>query len=101
MFAAVALFLAAVSPSSACTACHDDTWAYSMSTSHPVAIAYAPVAANDPQAYRQPALVEDFLVKGNVECVSCHVAHEEKTDNPFRLRTRDIVKLCTSCHVME
>ena|SRR5581483_7881176 len=95
-----AALLAVIPPSASCTACHDDTWAITMDSSHPFAIAYAPVAAAKPDRYRPPSSVQDILRDGNVECASCHVPHEEKTSNQFRLRTRDIVKLCTTCHIL-
>jgi predicted CXXCH cytochrome family protein len=93
-------FLAVASPSSACTACHDATNATVMESSHPYAVAYAPAVAAKPRRYREPALVQDLLLDGKVECTSCHVTHEESAPNPFRLRSHDIVKLCTACHVL-
>ena len=69
-----------------------------MESSHPFAIDYAAAAAKKPDRFRKPP--DDFLVDGKVECTTCHFGHDEETDNPFRLRSRDVVKLCTSCHVI-
>ena len=40
----------------------------------------------------------DLLVKGKVECVSCHVRHEEWTAAKYRLRTDTVTALCIICH---
>ena len=96
----LAALLVVTSPSSACISCHDDSAVTAMPSTHPYAIDYARVAAGKPQRFRPPALVQDLLLDGKVECASCHSPHDEATENPFRLRSRDIVKLCTACHVL-
>ena len=101
MFAAFALLLAVAPPSSECIGCHDAQVAKAMGTSHPVAIDYAQAIAAKLKRYRPAPSASDYLVDGKVECVSCHMTHEVETDNPFRLRTRDLVKLCTACHVIQ
>ena len=101
MFAVLAILLSVAPPSSACISCHDAQVAKQMGTSHPVAIDYLQAIAADPKRYRPAAVAGDYLIDGKVECASCHIPHEEDTDNPFRLRSRDIVKLCTACHVMD
>ena len=100
MFAVLALLLAVAPPSSECVGCHDAQVAKAMGTSHPVAIDYVQAIAANSRRYRSAASASDYLVDGKVECVSCHLTHDAETENPFRLRTRDIVKLCTACHVI-
>jgi len=44
--------------------------------------------------------VKALLVNGRVECVSCHMTHEEATELRFRLRMTEN-DLCLSCHAVE
>ena len=95
--------------SDACLKCHDGTKANRMESSHPYALDYSAAAAKSQPKLHPPqspsgfgsTIARDLLVEGNVECSTCHVPHEEETKNPFRMRSRDVVKLCTACHVME
>jgi predicted CXXCH cytochrome family protein len=82
-----------------CLECHDGSKAPKMESSHPVGIVYATAAAKNPRLRK--SVSEDLLVDGKVECTTCHLAHEVATKNAFRLRSTDLIKLCTSCHVME
>jgi predicted CXXCH cytochrome family protein len=101
MFAVLALLLAVSPPSSACTECHNDESAKTMETNHPFAVSYEQAWAAKPDFFRPPSEAGDDLIDGKVECASCHVTHDVQTDTPYRLRTRDIVKLCTTCHVIQ
>lgn len=77
--------------SDACTSCHSAEG----HDSHPVGIAYVAMATLRPKPVA-------LLVKGNVECVSCHYAHDETTETKSRIRTTTTTTdLCESCHRVE
>jgi len=101
MLLLVGLLLAINPPSAACISCHEDLGVTAMPSQHPYSIAYAPVAQANPRRYRSAINAADYLIDGDVACGSCHIPHVTETTNPYRLRTRDLVKLCTACHVMQ
>lgn len=103
-----------VAVSSECVSCHPSA---DHQGNHPAGVSYLererwsytlrPVNA---QSGFGTTIENDLLVRGRVECSSCHVTHDDETVMPFRLRTRTVaeegmfeyqreyVALCTACH---
>jgi predicted CXXCH cytochrome family protein len=100
--------------SQACMTCHDGStgpgvgWVTSGGTgssgqqrmpvpSHPVGIAYAPVALERPGKLVAPSRLppELVLVNGRIECTTCHDARATAPDHVVRTPG-----LCLSCHTL-
>ena len=96
MLVFVAVALTAAGGRAACDSCH----AAENRDTHPVSIDYARARLHDPMRYKPAtAAVTALLVDGKVECTSCHVSHDDQTDQRYRLRM-DENALCLTCHVM-
>jgi predicted CXXCH cytochrome family protein len=69
--------------------------AHGSGASHPVGIAYAAVAAQQPARYHPPAsLPRDVpLVDGRIECTTCH---DGALTTPAQVKEQP--QLCLACH---
>lgn len=103
-----------------CMGCHDgvsamnmavraDIFGNNLKNSHPVSVEYIEgIAGLRPKtdtviAIRGAETVNDMLVNGKVECISCHDQHNagDTSPNPLRLFLRNDNKgsaLCYACH---
>ena len=98
--------------SPACLECHGKTTP-AMEKQHPYAVDYEAARAKGKVPLRPSTdasgfggtVAADLLLEGKVECVSCHIPHEEEATTLHRLRVLKSepteAKLCLACHQME
>lgn len=96
-------------PSDYCLKCHTSSIApyIDPNVSHCFAVDYATAAWRKELALRRvtdasgygSTVEQDMLVDGKVECTSCHVSHDQFSDQPHRLRNNPTQnELCRACH---
>lgn len=98
--------------SPACLECHGKTTP-AMEIQHPYAVDYeaartkgkTPLRSSTDASGFGGTVAADLLLEGRVECISCHIPHEEEATTTHRLRVlksqTSVAKLCLACHQME